>query len=52
MNEVKKVKCPDCEGKGHYETEVKGEVYHVDCSLCQGTGKVHRSATYTGNRKG
>jgi DnaJ-class molecular chaperone len=50
------VKCPDCKGKGEYNLIQKWEGKEiktpVKCSLCNGTGKVNKSATYTGIRRG
>lgn len=50
-----KVKCPKCQGKGEYNTEsnFNGEtiIYPVKCNLCNGIGKVEKSATHTGIRR-
>jgi DnaJ-class molecular chaperone len=53
---MKKYKCPVCNGKKEYDTESEFNkeklVYPVKCSYCDGTGKVDKGATYTGIRKG
>lgn len=50
-----KVKCPQCNGKGEYNTKsnYEGEeiIYPVKCILCNGIGKVNKSVTYTGRRR-
>jgi len=48
---MKEVKCPLCNGKGEYDAEVAGVVYPVNCTFCNGTGKVPKSATYSGKRR-
>jgi len=49
---MKLVKCPQCQGKGEYETIVKDIQYPVKCTYCNGTGEVPKTMTYTGIRKG
>jgi DnaJ-class molecular chaperone len=50
-----KVKCPQCGGKGEYISIQKHQGLKFDvpvkCTYCDGTGKVEKSATYTGRRK-
>lgn len=45
------VKCPQCNGKGQYKVKSQDEIYPVTCTYCDGSGKVDKSATYSGIRK-
>ena len=52
---MKEVKCPQCKGKGEYNSIQKHQGIEFDvpvkCDYCNGTGKVDKGATYTGVRK-
>lgn len=41
---MNKYKCPQCEGKKEYITEVNKIQYPVKCTYCDGTGKVPKQA--------
>ena len=52
---MKLVKCPQCNGKGEYNSIQKYQEIEFDvpvkCDYCDGAGKVPKTLTYTGIRK-
>jgi hypothetical protein len=44
---MKLVKCPQCNGKGEYETIVNNTQYPVKCTVCNGSGKVEKVRAYS-----
>lgn len=49
---MKLANCPVCNGDKEYIIEVANIKYPVNCTFCGGEGKVPKSATYSGVRKG